>query len=139
MSGFLVWLLFNRYTMGAALAVGLLAGAYIKGHSDASAKCHDAQLRAEIASLQRDMAAWKAADAVDKMLQDELERQSADLQQKVQDYEAELSKRPDNRCGLSPDDIGRLRVIDGQGAAGKPARPARLHGASGGSAGSGGG
>jgi hypothetical protein len=103
---------FLPYILGGLLALAAVGtiGGYIKGRMDASAKCHDAELRVQIATMQRDMAAWQSADKIEKMLQHDIERDNADLQQKVQDYETDLAKRPDNRCILSPADAA---VYDG--------------------------
>lgn len=115
MPAFLLPLLLNRYTIGGVLALGLLLGAYMKGYMAASAKCHDAELRYKIASLERDIAASKAADEIEKMLQGDIERENLDLQKKVQDYEAELATRPDNRCVLSPADAAAINGLHGGG------------------------
>lgn len=111
MPAFLLPLLVNRYTIGAVIGLGLLLGAYWKGYSTAAQKCHDAELRAIIATMQRDMAAWRAADDMERLLQRELETQRNDLQDRVKQYEIELAQRPDGKCALSPDDIDRLHGI----------------------------
>lgn len=95
------------------LAVAGLIGAaflatYTKGYLDARDRCQEAQLRAEIAGLKRDIAALKAADEVEAMLTQELEAERQRLAKEVEDYEAELAQRPDTRCTLSPADVDRL-------------------------------
>lgn len=114
MPPFLLSLLLNRYTIGALLVAGLAVGAYWKGYSTAAGNCRDAELRAQIAAMERDLAAWKAADDVEKLLQRELDEQNADLQDKVKQYELELQNRPNGGCTLGPDDIGRLHGIGGR-------------------------
>lgn len=110
MAGLLSWLLFNRYTAAGAIALGLLAGAYWKGYSVASAKCQDAELKAEIAAMQRDFAAWRAADQIETILQQQIEAERNDLQDKVAKYETELGSRTDGRCSLNDRDV---RSLDG--------------------------
>jgi hypothetical protein len=114
MPAFLLPLLVNRYTIGAVIGLGLLLGAYWKGYSTAAQNCRDAELRAIIATQERDMAAWKAADEVEKQLQADIEADNADLQDKVKQYEIELAQRPDAKCALSPADVDRLRGIGKQ-------------------------
>jgi hypothetical protein len=111
MPAFLLPLLVNRYTIGAVIGLGLLLGAYWKGYSTAAQKCHDAELRTIIATQQRDMAAWRAADEVEKLLQADIEADNADLQDKVRQYETELAQRPDASCRLDERDVIRLRGI----------------------------
>lgn len=109
---FLLSLLLNRYTIGAVLCAGLIIGAYAKGYSNASAKCHDAALRAQIAGLERDMAAWKVADEVEQDQMAHLEKHHEELEAMVSEYEKELAARPpSNNCALSSDDVKRLRGI----------------------------
>lgn len=114
MPPFILSLLLNRYTIGALLVAGLAAGAYWKGYSTAAGNCRDAELRAQIAAMERDLAAWKAADDVEKLLQQELNEQNADLQDKVKEYELELAQRPDAKCALDAHDIERLRFNGGR-------------------------
>ena len=94
MPAFLLPLLVNRYTIGAVIGLGLLLGAYWKGYSTAAQKCHDAELRAIIATQQRDMAAWRAADDMERLLQRELETQRNDLQDRVKQYEIDCPPPP---------------------------------------------
>jgi hypothetical protein len=106
-----LWGLFiNKYTIGGVIGLGLLAGAYLKGYMAARETCQDNALKAQIAAMQRDLAAWKAADKVEDMLTAELEADARELEQKVADYERELSKEPlDTRCTLNERDVDRLR------------------------------
>lgn len=106
---YLTSLLMNRYTIGVIVVIGLMTGAYFKGKWSAESKCHEAELKAKIASMERDMKAWKDADYMANVLQQELEREHRQLQQKVSEYEAELATRPDNRCTLDQHDVDRLR------------------------------
>lgn len=111
MAPFLLSFLVNRYTIGAAIALGLMLGAYWKGYTSASSRCHEAELRAQIASMKRDLAAWKAADEIEKLLQADLARQNRELQDMVTDYEKELALRPDTGCRIDGRDVERLRRI----------------------------
>jgi hypothetical protein len=115
MPAFLMPLLVNRYTIGAVIGLGLLLGAYWKGHSTAAQNCRDAELRAQIATMQRDMAAWRAADDIEKLLQSELETQRNDLQDRVKQYEIELAQRPNGKCALDDRDIRNLDRMHGIG------------------------
>jgi hypothetical protein len=107
---FFIALLVNRWTIGGLIALGLLTGAYFKGYWAAREACQDSALKAQIASMQRDLAAWQAADKVEAMLNDEIEASNRELEKKVQEYEDELSKRPvDGRCTLDQRDVDGLR------------------------------
>jgi hypothetical protein len=111
MPAFLLPLLLNRYTVGAVIAIGLILGAYWKGYSAASARCHDAELRAIIATQARDLKAWEAADTAAKDEAARLAAELIELQQMVTDYEKELLLRPAPDCRLGADDVERLRGI----------------------------
>ena len=102
---FLPWILAGLLAAGAA---GSLA-AYLKGRADASARCQEAALRAELATLKRDMAAWRTAEQVEDRLQAELESELREMEKKVGAYEKELSERPDSKCALDQRDIDGLR------------------------------
>lgn len=114
MPAFLLPLLINRYTIGAAIALGLILGAYWKGYSNAAAQCHEAQLRAIIATQARDLKAWEAADKVAKDEQARLLAENIELNNQVTDYEKELLLRPAPACSLSDADVKRLRDIGGR-------------------------
>ena len=114
MPAFLLPILLNRYTIGAVIALGLILGAYLKGYSAASANCHDAQLRAIIATQARDI---KAAETASKMAADEQARLAAEnieLNNLVNDYEKELLLKPVPACSLDQRDVDRLRGIGGR-------------------------
>lgn len=106
-------LLLNKYVLGGALAFVLIAGAYTKGHMDATANCHEASLRAEIAVLHMDLQIAKAAASDAKNRADYLDKQHFEANTKLQEYENELAKRKDDTCGLSDGDLQRLRGIYG--------------------------
>lgn len=114
MPAFLLPLLVNRYTLGAVIALGLILGAYWKGYSAASARCHDAELRAIIATQARDLKAWESADAAAKDEAARLAAELIELQQMVTDYEKELLLKPAPACTLSDADADRLRGIGGR-------------------------
>lgn len=104
---------FLPYILGGLLVLSIVGtlGGYIKGYGDAASKCQNAQLQAKIDSMQRDVDANKVADDINKMLQDSLEKENADLQQKVQDYAVYLALHPDTKCTLSDDDVVRMRGL----------------------------
>jgi hypothetical protein len=114
MPAFLLPLLLNRYTLGAVIALGLILGAYWKGYSAASARCHDAELRAIIATQARDLKAWESADAAAKDEAARLAAELIELQQMVTDYEKEILLKPAPACTLSDVDADRLRGIGGR-------------------------
>ncbi|MEN6306070.1 MAG: hypothetical protein ABFD96_25315 [Armatimonadia bacterium] len=91
-----------------AAAASVVGAAYLKGRMDSAGNCREAQLQAELATLQRDMAALKAADQIEAMLNADLEAERQKLEKEVADYEAALAARPDSACRLTPDDVGRL-------------------------------
>lgn len=92
---------------GIAGAV-MLAGAYFKGHSDAAQNCREAELRAEIAALKRDVAAADAAHRLEAAQTKELEAQRQQLAKEVADYEAALKVRPEPACTLTEQDMKAL-------------------------------
>ena len=111
MPAFLLPLLVNRYTIGAVIALGLILGAYWKGYSTAAQKCHDAELRAIIASQARDLKAGEDAAKAAADLQSQLAADNIELHQTVQDYEKELLTKPAPDCALDSRDIDRLHSI----------------------------
>lgn len=110
----MLWsLLLNRYVIGAGIGLALILGAYTKGHMDASANCHEAELRAKIETLNRDFSIAKTAaeDAVQR--NNVLEIKKFESDSKVASYERELAQRKTDNCLLGTDDLMRLRGIDG--------------------------
>jgi hypothetical protein len=99
---------------GLALAIGGAGVAYVKGYNNARLQCREAELQAELDTLKRDLAAWKAADAVEAMLEADLAAERKSLEEKVAEYELELQSRPDARCSLTDDDVRRLRLERGR-------------------------
>lgn len=111
MPTWLIGLLLNKYTIALVGGLAMLGGAYFAGYQKAAQSCHEASLRAEIATLKRDAAANEAAADVARVLMKNLGDAKRDLQQKVTNYEVELAKRPDPRCTLDKRDADRLRSI----------------------------
>lgn len=100
-----------RWLAGALAILALGWFIYAKGYSAAEEKCDAASLRAQIATLERDLRIAKSAAA-------DAERRAAVLdetlkanQDQINDYEAELAKRPDPQCGLTGDDVRRLQNL----------------------------
>lgn len=94
---------------GLCCILGLTGGAYLKGRADVAATCRAAELSAEIAGLQRDLAALKAAEKIDRQLRQELIAVREALQKQVADYEADLATRPNGLCALDGRDLEWLR------------------------------
>mgnify|MGYP006921314829 CR=1 FL=1 len=101
-------ILTNRYVMIPLLAIAMLFGVYTYGKSVARGECHDAQLRAQIASMQRDISAAQQASEVERAQSNALIVQRQQLESQVKDYEAALKSRPDPACTLSDDDVRAL-------------------------------
>lgn len=108
-------LLLNRYVLGGLIGLGLLLGAYWKGYSTASARCHDAELRAIIATQARDLKAWEAADKAAKDEQARLIAENIELNNLVTDYEKELLLKPAPACRLDQRDVDALNRVRGNG------------------------
>jgi len=109
---FLLSLLINKYTIGAVIGIGLLVGAYAKGHHDAAMACHDAEKQAEIDSLKRDVEINAKSSKILGRLTQKLGQDNQDLQQKVTDYATELALHPElSHCKLDGADLKRLRNI----------------------------
>jgi hypothetical protein len=106
-------LLLNRYVIGAGIGVLLLVSAYTKGHMDASADCHEAELLAKIATMNRDIAISKSAADDAAKRANQLEQSNSESNMKVAAYERELASRKGDSCSLGVDDLRRLRGIDG--------------------------
>lgn len=108
-SRILAFLGIPRWAPLAGIAgVVMLAGAYWKGHHDAAQACQEAALRTKIASLERDLTAEKDAHSLEAAQVLELEALRQKQAKEIADYEAALRTRPEPRCALTGDDIGRL-------------------------------
>lgn len=89
------------------IAASALGGAYIKGRMDSSANCREKELKAVIASMERDR---KVAEDADKRAKDmirKLEQDARKDDEEIAKYVEELKKRPD-RCDLTPLDVDRM-------------------------------
>lgn len=98
----------------AAAVLALFGTGYWKGHSAATARCHEAELRAEIAAMKRDRDVAAHADATEQKLNDEAARQAATREQELESYVDTLRRQKDCRRTLDGDDVDRLRRIDGK-------------------------
>lgn len=85
-----------------------MGGAYVKGRMDAAQNCREAELRAEIAAMKRDLAVAEEARSLEAAQAVELETRRQELEQEIAAYETALALRPEPACTLSPDDIDRL-------------------------------
>lgn len=93
---------------------GSLGGAFLAGHHVAANACEAASLRAEIATLNRDFAAWKAADEIEAMLDKDLEADRQQLETQVKNYEIALKTRPEPNCALTDADVGAVGRVPGK-------------------------
>lgn len=96
-----------------AVITGSLGGAYIKGRLDSSANCHERELKAIIASMQRDRQAAIEADKKAKAQIKNMEQEAKRADEEIAKYEEELRNRPDS-CSLTVDDVNRLRGVGGR-------------------------
>lgn len=110
---FLMSLLFNRWTLLAAIIGLVVFGLYQKGRMDADRAQREAGLRMEIAILQRDRDIAKAAEADAAKRAQGLAEEAAKRDEEIAAYAEELKNRPD-RCDLTPADIERLRAKGGK-------------------------
>lgn len=93
--------------IGAVCAVALFA-AHQSGINTATRKCEAAALRQQLANKETDLAAANAAaDALARAMADS-DARAKENQQKANDYEAELKKRPNGACALTDDDLRQL-------------------------------
>lgn len=101
----MVWMLVAGITAGA----GALTTAYFMGKSAAEAEAKIASLEAKIAGMERDLMIAGVADLVTEVEISQLQDEKAEAEKRNEDYEKELATRPDGRCTLTDDDVGRLR------------------------------
>ena len=94
----------------AAAAIALLAGTYLAGRGDGAALCRAAIAEAVIAEQKRVAAAGAAVLEKARADMAAAEKAAAVLEQKVRDYEAEISARAD-ACVIGDADARRLRSI----------------------------
>ena len=118
--------MFNPYLwlILVILYVTTAIAGYGKGHHDAELNCHEAELRAQVTSMQDALreqarqaeAAQEITDQANARTQ-QAEQARKNLEDQANAYADELAKRPDGKCSMSADDVRRLRNI-------RPARPA---------------
>lgn len=107
-------LLFNRYVIGAGVVILLMFGAYEKGRMVEAVKCHDAELRARIESLTRDLTNAKSAAHDAATRSNQLEQSNSESNMKVAAYERELAKRKGDTCDINPADLRGMRKLPGE-------------------------
>lgn len=96
---------------GLALLIATASGSYLKGRTDANARCRAAELAAALATAQQDLAITQQAAQRDR---DAIDRLTADTEAsnaRLAEYERTLQGR--DPCTLSPDDVDRLRNLGG--------------------------
>lgn len=110
-----------RWAAVGGVLIALSAGLYIKGRIDGGNLCDAAQVRAELAQARADLgrvsAAANDAHAASERL---AQARQTDLQ-RIDEYESTLANR--DACGLSDDDVSRLRDIINGGLSNAPVRP----------------
>lgn len=114
--GFKPW-----HAVAGGLLIALSAGLYIKGRVDGSRLCDAAQVRAELAQARADLGRVSAAANDAHAASERLARERKIDLEKIDAYEQTLSNR--DACGLSDDDVSRLRDILGGGLSSAPVRP----------------
>lgn len=100
----------------ALVALSLALTAYGKGLSAGRAECNEANLRAEVARLQADLAIARRSAA----LAEDLGVQLQDAERRAREM-ADALHTNDDRCRLRPDDLERLRALRKPRAGAKPA------------------
>jgi hypothetical protein len=93
---------------GIAAAGAAGVAGYLKGSSDAEARCGAERLSAELVAVRREFNAYKVADQVEASLLEAAVADRERLEKEVADYEKDLGLRPDGACRLSADDVRRL-------------------------------
>jgi hypothetical protein len=94
---------------GIAAGGGALTTAYFMGKSAARAEAEIASLKTRIASMERDLMIAGVADLVTETEIASLEKEKAEAEKRIAEYEQELRDRPDGNCILDPADLDRLR------------------------------
>ena len=89
------------------MIAGALGGAYFKGRMDSTASCREKELKAVIASMERDRKIALDADKRSKDTIQKLEENARKDDEEIAKYAEELKSRPD-RCDLTPDDVDRM-------------------------------
>lgn len=110
-------LAFITSPLGKALMIVLAVFAFYswafnRGETKAEARCQTKALQAKIEALELDLAAARSGEDAAKAARDRQAATAVELSKKVDDYEAELEKRPDgDACRLTDDDARWLRSI----------------------------
>lgn len=112
-SPFITWLSspLSRVLIALLVLCGAVAAGYIRGQSDAGARCEAAALRDQVAGLKRDIEAARRAAEDAQTRSAAIAAREAELQERVTDYEQALALRPDSGCRLDADDVRRLREL----------------------------
>ena len=99
----------GKYLLIGAVAVAVVVGIRQNGYNSAMRKCEAAALRQQLANKETDLAAAKTAAADSAAAMAASDARARENQQKANDYEAELKKRPNGACALTDDDLRVLR------------------------------
>jgi hypothetical protein len=98
----------GKYVLIGAVAVAVVVGIRQNGYNAAMRKCEAAALRQQLANKETDLAAANAAAEAAAAAMADSDARARENQQKANDYEAELKKRPNGACSLTADDLRRL-------------------------------
>lgn len=99
----------GKYVLIGAVVVGAVIGIRQNGYNSAMRKCEAAALRQQLANKQTDLDAANAAAEAAAAAMADSDARARENQQKANDYEAELKKRPNGACALTDDDLRVLR------------------------------
>jgi Skp family chaperone for outer membrane proteins len=99
----------GRYVLIGAVIFGALFAARQSGINTATRKCEAAALRQQLANTQTDLNAARTAAEASAAAMADSDARARENQQKANDYEAELKRRPNGACALTDDDLRVLR------------------------------
>lgn len=99
----------GKYVLIGAVVVAAVVGIRQNGYNAAMRKCEAAALRQQLANKETDLAAASAAAEAAAAAMADSDVRARENQQKANDYEAELKKRPNGACTLTDDDLRVLR------------------------------
>ena len=98
----------GKYVLIGAVILAAGIGIRQSGYNSAMRKCEAAALRQQLANKETDLAAANAAAAAAEAAMADSDARARENQQKANDYEAELKKRPNGACALTADDLRQL-------------------------------
>lgn len=99
----------GRWLIAMAAGAALLGGVWLHGYRTAAGACEADQLRTALAAKTRDLDIANAVAEGAKRRAAILDETLQANQDRINDYEAELAKRPDARCTLTDGDVRGVR------------------------------